>query len=301
MAAGVAAADAVAAAVAAFPGALASFTASAGATAAGAAGSLSALSDALTSAAGATAAGATGTMAALNDAANVGAGAVAGVSGAVADASGAASGAVAGFLSAAAEVGTATTGAANSASGAVTGLFSTAAEVGAATSGAELVSAAAAALAVGALATKQQETSTVAALQWDRDALLEESRLRRMEATALAQKLEDLEERFFQADVQFEGQTGEMKRQFDDSLRTKLDALRIDLRREKDEAVNELRAAQESQLEAISLKYDQRYEEKVTAMQGLLDDREQRILALEAALGDPLAVWWGQVTGQAKV
>ena len=98
------------------------------------------------------------------------------------------------------------------------------------------------AVAVGALATKTQETATVAGLQKDRDDVREESEL-------LKAKLEELEDRFFQADLQFEQTQEAMRKEFDTSLKVKLDTLREELRREKDAAIKELKAAQESQIQ----------------------------------------------------
>lgn len=89
-----------------------------------------------------------------------------------------------------------------------------------------------------------------------------------------------------------------MRKEFDTSLKVKLDTLREELRREKDAAIKELKAAQESQLEELREFYTNRYTEKVSEMQALLDAKDARILELEAELGNPLALWWKQATGQ---
>ena len=78
----------------------------------------------------------------------------------------------------------------------------------------------------------------------------------------------------------------------------RLDTLRAELTREKDAAILSLKQAQDSQLEELKEYYTTRYTEKVFEMQQLLDEKDARILELEAQLGNPLALWWQQVTGQ---
>ena len=92
-------------------------------------------------------------------------------------------------------------------------------------------------VAAGALATKKQETNTVSRLQKDRD--------------SLEKKLSDLEDKVFEADLQFEQTSGAMREEFQTTLKVKLDTLRSELRREKDMAIKDLKQAQESQLEEL--------------------------------------------------
>ena len=102
---------------------------------------------------------------------------------------------------------------------------------------AEATASAALIVAAGALATKKQETNTVSRLQKDRD--------------SLEKKLSDLEDKVFEADLQFEQTSGAMREEFQTTLKVKLDTLRSELRREKDMAIKDLKQAQESQLEEL--------------------------------------------------
>ena len=100
--------------------------------------------------------------------------------------------------------------------------------------------------------------------------------------------------------MQFEQVTGAMRAEFDTTLKVKLDTLRQELRREKDLAIQELKNAQETQLEELREFYTNRYTMKVAEMTKLLDEKDQRIIELEAQLGDPLALWWQQTMGGKK-
>ena len=70
--------------------------------------------------------------------------------------------------------------------------------------------------------------------------------------------------------------------------------------REKDAAILSLKQAQDSQLEELKEYYTSRYASKVSEMQKLIDAKDAKIEELEAALGDPLSLWWKRVTGQEK-
>ena len=83
-------------------------------------------------------------------------------------------------------------------------------------------------------------------------------------------------------------------------MQIQIDTLRQELRREKDLAIQELKNAQESQLEELREFYTNRYTMKVAEMTKLLDEKDQRIIELEAQLGDPLALWWQQTMGGKK-
>ena len=88
--------------------------------------------------------------------------------------------------------------------------------------------------------------------------------------------------------------------EFDTTLKVRLDTLRAELTREKDAAILSLKQAQDSQLEELKEYYTSRYASKVSEMQKLIDAKDAKIEELEAALGDPLSLWWKRVTGQEK-
>ena len=71
-----------------------------------------------------------------------------------------------------------------------------------------------------------------------------------------------------------------------------MDTLRAELTREKDAAILSLKQAQDSQLEELKEYYTSRYASKVSEMQKLIDAKDAKIEELEAALGDPLSLWW---------
>ncbi len=90
------------------------------------------------------------------------------------------------------------------------------------------------------------------------------------------------------------------RKEFDTTLKVRLDTLRAELTREKDAAILSLKQAQDSQLEELKEYYTSRYASKVSEMQKLIDAKDAKIEELEAALGDPLSLWWKRVTGQEK-
>merc|ERR1712167_78783 len=102
------------------------------------------------------------------------------------------------------------------------------------------------------------------------------------------------------ADLQFEQTSGAMREEFQTTLKVKLDTLRSELRREKDMAIKDLKQAQESQLEELKEYWTKRYTDKVVEMQKLIDEKDARIIELEAQLGDPLALWWQKMTAGSK-
>ena len=90
------------------------------------------------------------------------------------------------------------------------------------------------------------------------------------------------------------------RKEFDTTLKVRLDTLRAELTREKDAAILSLKQAQDSQLEELKEYYASRYASKVSEMQKLIDAKDAKIEELEAALGDPLSLWWKRVTGKKK-
>ena len=108
-------------------------------------------------------------------------------------------------------------------------------------------------------------------------------------------KLKELEEKFFLADAQFEQTMAATRKEFDTTLKVRLDTLRAELTREKDAAILSLKQAQDSQLEELKEYYTSRYASKVSEMQKLIDAKDAKIEELEAALGDPLSLWWTPV------
>ena len=85
------------------------------------------------------------------------------------------------------------------------------------------------------------------------------------------------------------------RKEFDTTLKVRLDTLRAELTREKDAAILSLKQAQDSQLEELKEYYTSRYASKVSEMQKLIDAKDAKIEELEAALGDPLSLWWRPV------
>ena len=159
--------------------------------------------------------------------------------------------------------------------------------------GAEAASAGAVLIAAAAFGTKGIDAAAVKALESDRDTAKRES-------DALKGSLQELEEKFFLADAQFEQTMAATRKEFDTTLKVRLDTLRAELTREKDAANLSLKQAQDSQLEELKEYYTSRYAGKVAEMQLLIDAKDAKIEELEAALGDPLNLWWKRVTGQEK-
>ena len=124
--------------------------------------------------------------------------------------------------------------------------------------------------------------------------------LEELEELEQLEKLKELEEKFFLADAQFEQTMAATRKEFDTTLKVRLDTLRAELTREKDAAILSLKQAQDSQLEELKEYYTSRYASKVSEMQKLIDAKDAKIEELEAALGDPLSLWWKRVTGQEK-
>ena len=67
--------------------------------------------------------------------------------------------------------------------------------------------------------------------------------------------LQELEEKFFLADAQFEQTMAATRKEFDTTLKVRLDTLRAELTREKDAANLSLKQAQDSQLEELKEYY----------------------------------------------
>ena len=93
------------------------------------------------------------------------------------------------------------------------------------------------------------------------------------------------------------------RKEFDTTLKVRLDTLRAELTREKDAAILSLKQAQDSQLEELKEYYTSRYASKVSEMQKLIDAKDAKIEELEAALGEDLGcrcASMARVTGQEK-
>jgi len=90
------------------------------------------------------------------------------------------------------------------------------------------------------------------------------------------------------------------RKEFDTTLKVRFNTLRAELTREKDAAILSLKQAQDSQLEELKEYYTSRYAGMVAEMQSLIDAKDAKIEELQAALGDPLNLWWKHVTGQEK-
>merc|ERR1719310_2578494 len=107
-------------------------------------------------------------------------------------------------------------------------------------------------------------------LEEDRDMAKQESDMLKQESDMLKVKLEELEEKFFLADIQFEQTMAATKKEFDTTLKVRLDTLRAELTRERDAAILSLKQAQDSQLEELKEYYMSRYASKVAEMQTLI-------------------------------
>ena len=108
----------------------------------------------------------------------------------------------------------------------------------------------------------------------------------------LSAKVVEIEDKFVAADAAFEVNTEAMRKEFDTTLRVKIDTLRSELQRDKEAALKDMQSAHDLQLEEMKTFYTDQYAEKVSELQREITDRDRRILELEAAAGDPLSRWF---------
>ena len=108
----------------------------------------------------------------------------------------------------------------------------------------------------------------------------------------LGAKVVEIEDKFVAADAAFEANTEAMRKEFDTTLRVKIDTLRSELQRDKEAALKDMQNAHELQLEEMKSFYTDQYAEKVSELQREITERDKRILELEAAAGDPLSRWF---------
>ena len=108
----------------------------------------------------------------------------------------------------------------------------------------------------------------------------------------LSAKVVGIEDKFVAADAAFEANTEAMRKEFDTTLRVKIDTLRSELQRDKEAALKDMQNAHELQLEEMKSFYTDQYAEKVSELQREITERDKRILELEAAAGDPLSRWF---------
>ena len=102
--------------------------------------------------------------------------------------------------------------------------------------------------------------------------------------TELKASLDKAEQQFFEADLAFEAESSALKKEFDTTLKVRVDTLRGEISREKDAAVRELKEAQETQLDEMRDYYTGQYSSKVNDLQKEIADKDATIDAQAAEL-----------------